>query len=150
MLTSLSASSLDYGKLESLLRLFVSLITIFKLVKCSNGWQKTKGTDISYHRLPNGPLKSVWVRNIRRDNPRKSSHSLVCSVHLRPTVLNRLQNCVDTKKQGSWSLLQSQRCLVSLRIRALVANPVWTKFKFVKRRYANKFQFAMMLTCFNV
>ena len=41
ILTSLSASSLDCGKLESLLRLFVSIITIFKLVKCltmySNG-----------------------------------------------------------------------------------------------------------------
>lgn len=48
---------------------------------CTNGWRKTKGTDISYHRLPTGPLKSIWLRNIRRDNPCKPCHSFVCSVH---------------------------------------------------------------------
>ena len=42
--------------------------------------QKTKGTGISYHRLPNGPL-SVWLRNIRRENPGPRAHTFVCSAH---------------------------------------------------------------------
>ena len=37
---------------------------------CANGSRKTRGMDISY-RLPNGPLKDVWLRNIRRENPRR-------------------------------------------------------------------------------
>ena len=48
---------------------------------CKNYSQKTKGTRISYHRLPNGPLKSVWLRNIRRENPRPRAHTFVCSTH---------------------------------------------------------------------
>jgi hypothetical protein len=51
---------------------------------CTNGSRKTQGTDISYHRLPNGPLKSVWLRNIRRENPRQRSNTFVCSAHFTP------------------------------------------------------------------
>jgi hypothetical protein len=52
--------------------------------KCTNGWKKTKGSDITYHRVPSGPTKSIWLRNIRRDNPRKLNNSFVCSVHFTP------------------------------------------------------------------
>ena len=51
---------------------------------CTNGWRKTKGTDISYHRLPTGSLKNIWLRNVRRENPRKSGNSFVCSEHFTP------------------------------------------------------------------
>ena len=51
---------------------------------CTNGSPKTKGSDISYHRLPNGPLKSVWLRNIRRENPRQRVNTFVCSAHFTP------------------------------------------------------------------
>ena len=48
---------------------------------CKNYSQKTKETGISYHRLPNGPLKSVLLRNIRRENPRPRTRTFVCSAH---------------------------------------------------------------------
>ena len=48
---------------------------------CENYSQKTKGTGINYHRLPNGSLKSVWLRNIRRENPPPPAQSFVCSAH---------------------------------------------------------------------
>lgn len=51
---------------------------------CTNGSRKTKGTDITYHRLPNGPMKSVWLRNLRRDNPRERGNTYVCSAHFTP------------------------------------------------------------------
>ena len=51
--------------------------------QCSNGSRKTKITDITYRRLPAGSMKSTWLRNIKRDNPRKPEHSFVCSVHFR-------------------------------------------------------------------
>ena len=44
--------------------------------------KRLKGQGISYHRLPNGPLKSVWLRNIHRENPRPLAHTFVCSAHL--------------------------------------------------------------------
>ena len=40
--------------------------------------------DISYHRLPNGPLKDIWLRNIRRENPRDRGYTYVCSAHFTP------------------------------------------------------------------
>lgn len=49
---------------------------------CTNGSRKTKGTDITYHRLPNGPMKSV--RNLRRENPRERGNTYVCSAHFTP------------------------------------------------------------------
>ena len=36
---------------------------------CPNGWRKTKGTNITYHRVPNNHMKNVWLQKIRRDNP---------------------------------------------------------------------------------
>lgn len=52
--------------------------------KCTNGWKTTKGTSITYHRVPSGPLKNIWLRNVRRDNPRKIINSFVCSAHFTP------------------------------------------------------------------
>ena len=51
---------------------------------CTNSYRKTKGTKISYHRLPVGPLRSIWLRNIRRKNLRSKGHSFVCSEHFSP------------------------------------------------------------------
>ena len=51
---------------------------------CSNGWRKTKGTNITYHRVPSNHMKNVWLQNIRRDNPRDVKHSFVCSEHFTP------------------------------------------------------------------
>jgi hypothetical protein len=51
---------------------------------CTNGSRKTKGTDISYHRLPNGPLRSVWLHNLRLENPRERVNTYVCSTHFAP------------------------------------------------------------------
>ena len=48
---------------------------------CTNGWRKTKGSNITYHRLPSGDLKNVWLQKIRRENPRNAQHSFVCSEH---------------------------------------------------------------------
>ena len=55
---------------------------------CTNGWRKTKGKEIIYHRLCNGPLKSVWLQNIRRDNPGRPSNSFVCSAHFTEDFIN--------------------------------------------------------------
>ena len=51
---------------------------------CANGSRKTRGMDISYHRLPNGPLKDIWLRNIHRENPRDRGYTYVCSAHFTP------------------------------------------------------------------
>ena len=51
---------------------------------CTHGSRKTKGTDISYHRFPNRPLRSVWLRNLRRDNPRERTNTYGCSAHFTP------------------------------------------------------------------
>ena len=48
---------------------------------CSNGWRKTNGTNITYHRVPSNHMKNVWLQKIRRDNPRDVKHSFVCSEH---------------------------------------------------------------------
>ena len=59
---------------------------------CTNGYRKTKGTKISYHRLPVGPLRNIWLRNIRRENPRSQGHSFVCSEHFSP-------DCYENEKE---------------------------------------------------
>ena len=51
---------------------------------CTNGWRKTRGTNISYHRLPTNHMKKLWLQQIRRDNPRDAKHSFVCSEHFSP------------------------------------------------------------------
>lgn len=48
---------------------------------CTNHSRKTVGTGISYHKLPTGPLKNIWLRNIRRENIRANVHTRVCSEH---------------------------------------------------------------------
>ena len=62
----------------------LDLLWLCKMPHCmvpmyTNGWRKTNGQGITYHRLPNGSLKSVWLRNMRRDNPHRPSNSFVCS-----------------------------------------------------------------------
>ena len=52
--------------------------------KCTNGWRKTKGSGITYHRVPSGPLKHTWLQNIKRENLCKLNNSFVCSVHFTP------------------------------------------------------------------
>ena len=68
---------------------------------CTNGWRKYKETDITYHRLPTGPLKTIWLRNIRRDNPRimPATRLFVARIS-RLTALIQLENYVVEKSQG--------------------------------------------------
>ena len=40
---------------------------------CTNGYRKTKGTKISYHRLPVGPLRSIWLRKTHAVKDTRSS-----------------------------------------------------------------------------
>ena len=55
---------------------------------CTNGYCKTKRKGITYHRLLIGPLKSVLLRNIRRDNPHRPSNLFVCSAHFTEDCFN--------------------------------------------------------------
>ena len=49
---------------------------------CTNGSKKTKGTNISYHRLPKEKkLKKTWLSKISRQNPRSGNSCYVCSAH---------------------------------------------------------------------
>ena len=52
--------------------------------KLTIGSRKTRGMDISYYRLPNGPLKDIWLWNIHRENPRDRGYTYVCSAHFTP------------------------------------------------------------------
>ena len=68
---------------------------------CTNGWRKNKERDITYHRLPTGPLKTIWLRNIRRDNPRiMPANRLFVARISRLTALIQLENYVVEKSQG--------------------------------------------------
>lgn len=52
---------------------------------CTNGSKKTKGSDISYHRLPSDQqLRRTWLARVRRENLPKSNSCYVCSVHFAP------------------------------------------------------------------
>lgn len=52
---------------------------------CTNGSKKTKGTDISYHRLPSDrQLRKTWLKRVRRENIPKENSCYVCSVHFTP------------------------------------------------------------------
>lgn len=49
---------------------------------CTNGSKKTKGTEISYHRLPkDAKLKKIWISKTSRLNPGKENSCYVCSSH---------------------------------------------------------------------
>jgi hypothetical protein len=52
---------------------------------CTNCSKKTKGSDISYHRLPNDQqMRRTWLRRIRRENVPKANSCYVCSTHFTP------------------------------------------------------------------
>lgn len=52
---------------------------------CTNCSKKTKGSDISYHRLPNDQqMRRTWLRRIRRMNLPKANSCYVCSAHFTP------------------------------------------------------------------
>ena len=49
---------------------------------CANCSKKTKGSDISYHRLPNDQnTRRTWLRRVRRENLPKPNPYYVCSAH---------------------------------------------------------------------
>ena len=73
---------------------------------CTNGSRKTKEMDISYHRLPNGPLRSVWLRNLHQENPRERANTYVCSAHFTP-------DCFDSWFQKAQNPQQCQPYLLS-------------------------------------
>ena len=52
---------------------------------CANGSRKTKGSGISYHRLPVvQKIRKHWLARIRRENPPKENSCYVCSEHFTP------------------------------------------------------------------
>ena len=52
---------------------------------CTNCSKKTKGSEISYHRLPNDQyIRKMWLGRIRRDNLPKPNSCYVCSAHFMP------------------------------------------------------------------
>ena len=75
---------------------------------CTNGSKSTKGTGISYHRLPKDKhLSKKWLQKIRRENPPKRESCYVCSMHFTldcfKTTLKHLMGETDknTLKDGS-------------------------------------------------
>ena len=65
---------------------------------CTNYSRKPRGMGISYHRLPRGPLKGVWLRNARRENPRKPANCYVCSSHFEPDCFEPSREICGYKK----------------------------------------------------
>ena len=52
---------------------------------CTNRSKKTKGSDISYHRLPNDQnVRRMWLRRVRRENLPKPNSCYVCNAHFTP------------------------------------------------------------------
>ena len=52
---------------------------------CTNCSKKTKGSDISYHRLPNDQLiRRTWLRRVRCENLPKPNSCYVCSAYFTP------------------------------------------------------------------
>ena len=52
---------------------------------CTNCSKKTKGSDISYHRLPNDQqMRRTWLRRVHHDNLPKANSCYVCSAHFTP------------------------------------------------------------------
>ena len=51
---------------------------------CTNGSRKTKGTNISFHRLPKEEkICKLWIAKTRRKNPPKRESAYVCSKHFK-------------------------------------------------------------------
>ena len=68
------------------------------VLNCSNGWRKTKGTNITYHRVPSKHMKNVWLQKIRRDNARDVKHSFVVNIlPLIVTLPRLLRHCVGIR-----------------------------------------------------
>lgn len=95
--------------------------------QCSNGWRKTKGTDITYHRLPSGSMKSTWLRNIKRDNPRKPEHSFVCSVHFEPECFEPATEISGRKKQKNFKIVSSTNAVCVYKSEKRHNSPIKSK-----------------------
>ena len=51
---------------------------------CSNGWRKSKGTNITYRRVPSNHMNDVWLHEFGETTLRDVKHSFVCSEHFTP------------------------------------------------------------------
>jgi len=57
---------------------------------CSNDSKRTKGKEISYHRLPrDNKLAKIWIEKTKRKNPPQPSSCYVCSEHFGAECFNR-------------------------------------------------------------
>ena len=65
---------------------------------CTNNSRNTQGKGISFHRFPRAPLKGVWLRNDRRENPRKQANCYVCSSHFEPGSFELCRKICGYKK----------------------------------------------------
>ncbi|XP_046856134.1 THAP domain-containing protein 1-like [Xenia sp. Carnegie-2017] len=66
---------------------------------CNNCSKKTKGSEISFHRLPNDKnLRRKWLSRVRRENLPKANSCYVCSAHFTPDCFqNSLKELFNMK-----------------------------------------------------
>ena len=70
---------------------------------CTNCSKKTKGSDISYHRLPNDQhIRRAWLGRVRRENLPKANSCYVCRVHFTPDCFEgSLKELFGMRQKGS-------------------------------------------------
>ena len=66
---------------------------------CNNCSKKTKGREISFHRLPNDKnLRRMWLSRVGRENLPKANSCYVCSTHFTPDCFqNSLKELFNMK-----------------------------------------------------
>jgi hypothetical protein len=101
---------------------------------CTNGSRKTKGTDISYHRLPTGPLKDVWLRNLRRANLRDRGYTYVCSAHFTPDCFERNTGLIPGYKKRKMLKSEAVPTIFSFPTKSNVNKPRLTSINRIKNR----------------
>ena len=68
-----------------IIRLFLQTMPHCMVPGCTNDSKTTKGTEISYHRLPKDKkLSRIWVQKTKRQNPPKFESCYVCCKHFEP------------------------------------------------------------------
>jgi hypothetical protein len=73
------------GDFSSFINTYFEKMPYCMLPGCTNCSKKTKGSDISYRRLPNDQqMRRTWLRRVHRDNLPKANLCYVCSAHFIP------------------------------------------------------------------
>ena len=101
---------------------------------CTNGRRKTKGSDISYHRLPSGPLRDVWLRNLRRANLRDHGYTYVCSTHFTPDCFETNTGLIPGFKKRKILKPQAVPTIFSFPTKSNVNKPRLTSIRQIRNR----------------